>query len=162
MCHCDIIPDFYQLDTVRSSSSQECKQSSIKREKTEQKKNLVPDRNCDPLFQGSINPDTQTALTWLAPRPRTTARQGCCCRKCQLLILSLPSYRFLTVDDDDDQRALDLPWWGVECILGKFSGLIKQLGGSQVQTLPPCSSLEESGSGSTLSNSSCPDIGSWS
>ena len=64
--------DIYQLDTVRSSSSQECKQSSIKREKTEQKKNLVLDCNCDPLFQGSINPDTQTTLTWLAPRPRTT------------------------------------------------------------------------------------------
>ena len=74
MCHYDTIPDFYQLDTVRSSSSQECKQSSIKREKTEQKKNLVLDRNCDPLFQGSINPDTQTTLTQLAPRPRTTGR----------------------------------------------------------------------------------------
>ena len=76
----DIVPmlgykrDIYQLDTVRSSSSQECKQSSIKREKTEQNKNLVLDRNCDPLFQRSINPDTQTALTWLAPRPRTTGR----------------------------------------------------------------------------------------
>ena len=74
MCHFDTISDFYQLDTVRFSSSQECKQSSIKREKTEQKKNLVLDRNCDPLFQGSINPDTQTTLTWLAPRPRTTGR----------------------------------------------------------------------------------------
>ena len=63
MCHYDTIPDFYQLDTVRSSSSQECKQSSIKRENTEQNKNLVLDRNCDPLFQGSINPDTQTTLT---------------------------------------------------------------------------------------------------
>ena len=63
MCHYDTITDFYQLDTVRSSSSQECKQSSIKRGKTEQNKNLVLDRNFDPLFQGSINPDTQTTLT---------------------------------------------------------------------------------------------------